>query len=120
MHVEAQLLEGGTADIATFHHEATRTVSRQQTVRRSKPLRRLLGTRLARYAQGLLFTIALIWLCLHGATSLGYNWQWERVPELLFQQTDSGLVPGPLVLGAGVTLEIAFIALIVATILGYR
>src|SRR4051794_23984706 len=109
MHVEAQFLEGGSAGISALRSEARRArsfVSPKHGTRRSKPLPHLLGTRLARYAQALLFTIALIWLCLHGATSLGYNWQWERVPELLFEQTDTGLVPGPLLSGAGVTLEI--------------
>ncbi len=67
MHVEAQLLEGGTADIANVpsrgdsHRFAAADGAQIQAASASA------RTRLARYAQGLLFTIALIWLCLHGA-----------------------------------------------------
>lgn len=81
-------------------------------------LRRLSDSRFSRFTQAAVVTVALVWLCIHGASSLGYNWQWERVPDLLFEPTDTGWQAGTLLLGAGVTLEVASTALVIAAVLG--
>jgi polar amino acid transport system permease protein len=64
------------------------------------------------------FTFALIWLCLHGSTSLGYNWQWERVPDYLYPEVDGHRTIGPLISGALETVKIAACALVIAWLVG--
>jgi polar amino acid transport system permease protein len=68
--------------------------------------------------QAVAFTAALIWLCLRGATSLGYNWHWGRVAEFLYESGGNGFVAGPLLQGTAVTLEVASIAVLIAAALG--
>jgi len=51
----------------------------------------------------LLAAAGLLWLVARGAGSLGYNWQWYRVPAFLLPQ---GGGAGPLLQGLLVTLEL--------------
>ncbi len=51
----------------------------------------------------LLALAGLLWLIARGADSLGYNWQWYRVPVFLARPDGS---PGPLLLGLFVTLKL--------------
>jgi polar amino acid transport system permease protein len=81
-------------------------------------LGRLYRHRIVQALKALGFTIGLLWLCLHGATSLGYNWQWNRVPDYLYQESNGQVTAGPLLQGAAVTLEIALFALAIASLLG--
>lgn len=46
----------------------------------------------------------LAWAVLHGAETMGYNWQWYRVSRFLILPDGS---PGPLLLGAGITLMVS-------------
>ncbi|WP_462324648.1 amino acid ABC transporter permease [Desulfoplanes sp.] len=48
----------------------------------------------------------LTWLIVHGSADLGYNWQWYQIPKYLYTWQDTGFVPGPLLTGLMVTLEI--------------
>lgn len=56
----------------------------------------------------------LVWAVLRGADSMGYNWQWFRVPRYIFLPDGS---PGPLLTGAGVTLFISAMGLAGASVL---
>lgn len=58
------------------------------------------------------------YLLLEGAGNLGYNWQWYRVPRYLFSIEKPGFIPGPLLYGLGITLQITFYALLVALVIG--
>lgn len=69
-------------------------------------------------AQFALFLGLLAWLLIDGARSMGYNWQWHRVPRHLFQVFDGELYLGPLLRGLIVTLEISAIALVLTVIIG--
>lgn len=61
----------------------------------------------------------LVWLLVRGATSLGYNWQWYRVPKYLYTLGDDGrLVAGPLLEGLVVTLELTAYSLVLTLVLG--
>ena len=55
---------------------------------------------------------------LRGAESMGYNWQWQRVPEYLLVIRSDGLVWGPLAEGFAVTLLLAVLAFLLALLLG--
>ncbi len=56
----------------------------------------------------------VVWLVVHGSSDLGYNWQWYQVPHYLYTWQDATFVPGPLLSGLVVTLEITGWSLILA------
>ena len=49
-----------------------------------------------------------------GAQSMGYNWQWYRVPRAFYRIIDGAVVPGPLWRGLLVTVEITLWSLPIA------
>jgi polar amino acid transport system permease protein len=61
---------------------------------------------------------ALAFLVARGAASLGYYWQWYRVPGYLIERTDAGLAAGPLLKGLLVTLHITGLSLVLAFLFG--
>jgi polar amino acid transport system permease protein len=62
--------------------------------------------------------VLLVFLIAKGMSSLGYHWQWYRVPRYLFTMTSSGLSAGPLVLGLLVTFRIAAVSMVLAFLIG--
>ena len=60
----------------------------------------------------------MLWLTLRGAASMGYNWQWYRVPKYFWRYVDGELVWGEFVNGILVTLEIAAWAVLIAVAVG--
>ena len=70
------------------------------------------------FAQFLLLAGLLVWLALNGAQSMGYRWQWYRVPRYLARVIDGELVLGPLLRGLVVTLEISLLGLILTVVIG--
>lgn len=61
---------------------------------------------------------AMGWLVLRGASSMGYNWQWYRIPKYFWRYVDGELVWGEFVHGVLVTLEIAAWAVLIAVGVG--
>ena len=66
----------------------------------------------------LLVILALTWLMVHGMETLGYNWQWYRVPQYLFTFKNGRLQAGLLLDGLMVTLYISGLSLLLAFIFG--
>ena len=66
----------------------------------------------------MLGSAALIWLIYLGATSMGYNWQWYRVPRYIYRVVDGELIFGPLIRGLLVTLQITFWSALLALAIG--
>jgi len=66
----------------------------------------------------LMFAAALIFLIVSGTRTLGYHWQWYRVPRYLFSITDDGFTSGPLMDGLLVTFQITGVSLLLAFSLG--
>lgn len=62
--------------------------------------------------------LILGWLAFKSAESIGYSWQWYRVPKFLFTETDGGRTAGPLLLGLWVTLKISAISLFFSFVIG--
>lgn len=81
-----------------------------KALRRSFPLRDLL------LYLGLLGGIG--WLVLRGSESLGYHWQWYRVPQYLFSRQEGLWTAGPLLEGLAVTLKITAVSLVLAFVIG--
>ena len=68
--------------------------------------------------QFIVFTGTLLWLTVSGATSMGYNWQWYRVPRFLWRVVDGELIWGPLMKGLAVTLEITAWSVVLTLAIG--
>ena len=60
----------------------------------------------------------IAWGVLAGASSMGYNWQWYRVPRYLYRVIDGELIWGPLIKGLWVTLEITAWSALLALAIG--
>jgi polar amino acid transport system permease protein len=58
-------------------------------------------------AQFAALVAGVIWLVYAGAHAMNYKWQWHRVPNYLWRVIDGELLPGPLLKGLVVTLEIS-------------
>lgn len=65
----------------------------------------------------LLLTLAG-WLTVRGAQGMGYEWKWDKVPHYLWRVVDGELIWGPLLKGLAVTLDIAWIAGLLALAIG--
>jgi polar amino acid transport system permease protein len=63
----------------------------------------------------ILLVVGLLW---RGTQSLGYHWQWYRMPPYLWQLVDGQLVPGVLLSGLYVTLQITVVSLVLALLIG--
>lgn len=55
---------------------------------------------------------------IHGAQSMGYQWKWDKVPRYLYRIIDGEFIPGPLTKGLLVTLDITWIAAVLALLIG--
>ena len=53
----------------------------------------------------------LAWLLAVGSERLGYNWQWYRIPQYLWQVTEDSFTWGLLMDGLGVTLRITAVSM---------
>lgn len=93
--------------------EAT-IIRREPATRRARRLRKA-SLDVAQFA---LFVGLLAWLLVKGAGSMGYNWQWYRVPRYLVQVFDGEVFLGPLLKGLLVTLEISALALLLTVVIG--
>jgi len=63
-------------------------------------------------------SVVVVWGIYAGAASMGYNWQWYRIPRYIYRVIDGEIIWGPLVKGTLVTLEITAWATLVAFALG--
>ncbi len=61
---------------------------------------------------------ALFWLIFMGTDELGYNWQWYRIPQYLWQVTDEGFTWGLLMQGLGMTFQITGISMVLMLVIG--
>jgi polar amino acid transport system permease protein len=67
-----------------------------------------------------LLTFAVIaWLIWQGAMAMEYNWQWYRVSPFFYRIVDDEFIFGPLYWGLIETLKLAFIAGIIAIMIGF-
>ena len=60
----------------------------------------------------------LIWLTVRGAESMGYNWQWYRMPKFFWQVIDGELIWGPLMTGLVTTIELSLYSMVLTIVIG--
>lgn len=60
----------------------------------------------------------IIYFMNRGSGNMSYNWQWYRIPQYIFTFDSGRFIPGLLLKGLGVTLQITGISLILAFIFG--
>jgi polar amino acid transport system permease protein len=58
------------------------------------------------------------WLVVAGALSMGYNWQWYRVDRFVYRIIDGEFIPGPLLNGLGITLELTAYSMVLTFTVG--
>jgi len=58
------------------------------------------------------------WLTVQGAQSMGYNWQWYRVPQYLYRVIDGEFIWGPLLRGLWVTVQITLYSTVLTLLIG--
>jgi polar amino acid transport system permease protein len=59
-----------------------------------------------------------VFLLLKGAEDQGYYWQWFRIPQFLYKFEDGQFVAGPVLKGLKITLNLAWVSLILTYIIG--
>jgi polar amino acid transport system permease protein len=70
------------------------------------------------FAQFAVLLGAAIWMTVRGAQAMDYRWQWAKVPRMLYRVVDGELIWGPLMKGLFVTLDIAWIAMLLTVAVG--
>lgn len=60
----------------------------------------------------------LLWFIVRGAQGMGYEWRWNRVPGFLYRVVDGEVIWGPLTKGLFVTLDIAWIGMLLTLAIG--
>ena len=89
--------------------------------RRRPPSARVVPWHRSAWFDGLQFAVlasAVVWLTVRGAQSMGYNWQWAKVPRFLYRSVDGAFIPGQLLNGLLVTLTITSIAMLLTVAVG--
>lgn len=64
------------------------------------------------------FVAGLLGLAVSGAVSMGYNWQWYRIPDYLFRVVEGEFLWGPLTRGIMITLAIAAWSVVITLAIG--
>lgn len=62
--------------------------------------------------------LGIIWLLDSGAQTMGYSWQWQRIPDYLFFYEDGQWWPAELIDGLLVTLKISALSLMATLLIG--
>jgi polar amino acid transport system permease protein len=61
---------------------------------------------------------AILYVVVHGAQAMNYHWQWYRIPAFFGRDVDGEFIPGPLLRGLVMTLEIVALSMVIALTVG--
>ena len=89
-----------------------------QTLPKPPRLSRFLASVPVSVALYLIIVLAISYAAFKGSQSMGYNWQWYRVPQYLFTFTEDGFQWGEIMLGLVRTVQLSATAFALATVLG--
>lgn len=67
----------------------------------------------------LFFSFLIITAITRGINGLSYRWQWYRIPDYIFELTETGFTAGPILTGLRMTLFISSVSLILSVIFGF-
>lgn len=81
-------------------------------------LLKIVKTALAALVQIVVLVAAVVWILDSGAQTMGYIWQWERVPDYIAFYEDGEWWPAELMEGLLVTINISLISLVATLIIG--
>jgi polar amino acid transport system permease protein len=73
---------------------------------------------LAAWMKFALFASAVVGAVVWGATRMNYEWKWGQVPRYILRVVDGEYIPGPLLKGLGVTIEISLASFALALVIG--
>ncbi|WP_029404938.1 amino acid ABC transporter permease [Vibrio splendidus] len=79
---------------------------------------RIIKPALSALVQIVVLVAAVVWILDSGAQTMGYSWQWERVPDYIAFYEDGEWWPAELVEGLLVTINISLISLVATLIIG--
>ena len=79
---------------------------------------RIIKPALSALVQIVVLVAAVVWILDSGAQTMGYSWQWERVPDYIAFYEDSEWWPAELVEGLLVTINISLISLVATLVIG--
>lgn len=83
-----------------------------------KGFKRLLSSTPASVAIYAVVMVIIIETALKGAEAMGYNWQWYRIPQYFFSETDGGVVLGEIPWGLAGTITLSTLAFALAVGIG--
>ena len=63
-------------------------------------------------------SVIIIWLVSGNNSTTSYNWQWYRIPDYFITVVQGKWLPGPLLKGAWITIQISIIGLVFAFMIG--
>ncbi len=66
----------------------------------------------------LILLCGLTWLMARGMETLGYHWQWYRIPRYIVTFSQDGLSPGPILKGLFVTVKIVSVSMVLFLAIG--
>ena len=82
-------------------------------------LRLMLDSRLMSILLYVLIMGLIIRVLMTGADAIGYNWQWYRISDYIFEMTDDGFQLGELLLGLVTTIDLTFRSFALAVAIGF-
>lgn len=62
--------------------------------------------------------LGLLWIIVTGALSMGYAWQWQKIPPYIYRVVNGEVIPGPLLKGLFVTLNLSWISMLLTVVIG--
>lgn len=81
-------------------------------------IQRLMKPLFSALLQIAILLVGISWLLNSGAQSMGYQWQWQRVPEYLMFFEDGQWWPAELLEGLLVTIKISALAMVATVVIG--
>ena len=73
---------------------------------------------LLQITQAIILFGLIAWLIHAGAAAMEYRWQWYRAGPFFYRIIDGEFIPGPLIRGIIVTLQLAGVSSVIAILIG--
>ena len=84
----------------------------------SRMIRDLLDSKPIAILLYLIVVYVILRMSVTGAEAMGYNWQWYRVPDYIYNLTEDGFQFGEILVGMAKSIDLSVKAFVLATIVG--